>query len=56
MFILNVFRDACLSPCAMILSLIYVERLIHKNPEYLQRIQSSDLFLISMVSIKSLFM
>ena len=30
--------------------MIYVNRLRRKNPEYLQQISSSDLFLISMVT------
>lgn len=34
----------------MMLALVYIERLRHRNPEYLQQISSSDLFLISMVS------
>lgn len=42
-------REACISPCAMMLALVYIERLRHRNPEYLQKISSSDLFLISMV-------
>lgn len=43
-------REACISPCSMMLALVYIERLRHRNPEYLQQISSSDLFLISMVS------
>lgn len=46
-----VFREACISPCAMMLALVYIERLRHRNPEYLQKISSSDLFLISMVGV-----
>ncbi|CAL8390041.1 unnamed protein product [Boreogadus saida] len=45
----HVAREACISPCAMMLALIYIERLRHRNPEYLQNISSSDLFLISMM-------
>nr|XP_014343767.1 PREDICTED: protein CNPPD1 isoform X2 [Latimeria chalumnae] len=45
----HVSREACISPCAMMLALIYIERLRHRNPEYLQQISSSDLFLISMM-------
>ncbi|XP_040888414.1 protein CNPPD1 [Toxotes jaculatrix] len=45
----HVAREACISPCAMMLALIYIERLRHRNPEYLQKISSSDLFLISMM-------
>ncbi|TWW64181.1 Protein CNPPD1 [Takifugu flavidus] len=41
--------EACISPCAMMLALVYIERLRHRNPEYLQKISSSDLFLISMM-------
>ncbi|CAG06689.1 unnamed protein product, partial [Tetraodon nigroviridis] len=45
----HVSREACISPCAMMLALVYVKRLRHRNPEYLQKISSSDLFLISMM-------
>ncbi|XP_063285368.1 protein CNPPD1 [Pelobates fuscus] len=45
----HVSREACISPCSMMLALVYIERLRHKNPEYLQQISSSDLFLISMM-------
>lgn len=47
--VLFCFREACISPCAMMLALVYIERLRHRNPEYLQKISSSDLFLVSMV-------
>ncbi|KAI5616053.1 protein CNPPD1 [Silurus asotus] len=45
----HVAREACISPCAMMLALVYIERLRHRNPEYMQQISSSDLFLISMM-------
>ncbi|XP_075685240.1 protein CNPPD1 [Rhinoderma darwinii] len=45
----HVSREACISPCSMMLALVYIERLRHRNPEYLQQISSSDLFLISMM-------
>ncbi|XP_017312425.1 protein CNPPD1 [Ictalurus punctatus] len=45
----HVAREACISPCAMMLALVYIKRLRHRNPEYLQQISSSDLFLISMM-------
>uniref|UniRef100_A0A4W5MSJ0 Protein CNPPD1 n=1 Tax=Hucho hucho TaxID=62062 RepID=A0A4W5MSJ0_9TELE len=52
----HVAREACISPCAMMLALVYIERLRHRNPEYLQKISSSDLFLISlMVASKYLY-
>eukprot|EP00079_Xenopus_tropicalis_P029974 XP_012825689.1 PREDICTED: protein CNPPD1 isoform X1 [Xenopus tropicalis] len=45
----HVSREACISPCSMMLALIYIERIRNRNPEYLQHISSSDLFLISMM-------
>jgi len=49
-------RRACISPSSLMLSMIYIERLKHRNPEYLQTISSADLFLISMmVSSKYLY-
>ncbi|OCT61000.1 protein CNPPD1-like isoform X1 [Xenopus laevis] len=45
----RVSREACISPCSMMLALIYIERIHNRNPEYLQQISSSDLFLISMM-------
>ncbi|XP_061152859.1 protein CNPPD1 [Syngnathus typhle] len=48
-YAVHVSREACISPCAMMLALVYIERLRNRNPEYLQKIASSDLFLISMM-------
>lgn len=48
-YAVHVSREACISPCSMMLALVYIERLRHRNPEYLQQISSSDLFLISMM-------
>ncbi|XP_077573248.1 protein CNPPD1 [Stigmatopora nigra] len=48
-YAVHVSREACISPCAMMLALVYIERLRKRNPEYLQKISSSDLFLISMM-------
>ncbi|NWJ10866.1 CNPD1 protein, partial [Crypturellus undulatus] len=48
-YVAHVSREACISPCSMMLALVYIERLRHRNPEYLQQISSSDLFLISMM-------
>ncbi|XP_053327410.1 protein CNPPD1 [Spea bombifrons] len=45
----HVSREACISPCSMMLALVYIERLRNRNPEYLQQISSSDLFLVSMM-------
>ncbi|KAF7241792.1 Protein CNPPD1 [Varanus komodoensis] len=48
-YVSHVSREACISPCSMMLALVYIERLRHRNPEYLKQISSSDLFLISMM-------
>ncbi|XP_053554133.1 protein CNPPD1 [Bombina bombina] len=45
----HVSREACISPCSMMLALVYIERLRNRNPDYLKQISSSDLFLISMM-------
>ena len=42
-------RDAGLSPCAVMLGLLYMHRLVHKKPNYLTTTCSRDLFLASMV-------
>ena len=43
-------RRAKISPCSLMMGILYSERLKKKNPDYLNRVTSSDLFLISMVS------
>lgn len=50
---ISFFRQAAVSPCALLLALVYIERLRHRNPEYLQEVSSSDLFLVSMVRLLS---
>lgn len=45
----EVSRKAYISPCSLMLGMIYIERLKHKNPDYLTQVSSSDLFLISMM-------
>lgn len=42
-------KHAMMSPCSVMLGIIYVNRLKDKNPEYLMQISSADLFLISMM-------
>ena len=43
-------RNACVSPCSLVLALLYLERLKSCNPDYLQRVAPSELFLVSMVN------
>jgi len=48
-FASSVGRKAYASPCSLIVGMNYVRRLKCGNPEYLQQISSSDLFLISVL-------
>jgi len=45
----SISRKACISPCSLMLGLIYVDRLRQKSPEYLQQVSSADLFLVAMM-------
>ncbi|RWS13006.1 protein CNPPD1-like protein [Dinothrombium tinctorium] len=52
----RVSRKACVSPCSLMIALIYVERIKLKDPEYLRKVSPCDLFLVSlMVASKYLF-
>lgn len=42
-------RSACVSPCSLVLALLYLERLKTCNPDYLQRVAPSELFVVSMM-------
>ncbi|XP_072943762.1 uncharacterized protein [Epargyreus clarus] len=51
----RIARSACVSPCALVLAILYLERLKRCNPDYLAAAAPSDLFLVSlMVSNKFL--
>ncbi|XP_039746743.1 protein CNPPD1 [Pararge aegeria] len=51
----RIARSACVSPCALVLAILYLERLKRSNAEYLCSAAPADLFLISlMVSNKFL--
>lgn len=46
----RISRQACVSPCSFVLALLYLERLKDCNPDYLQKVAPSELFLVSLVS------
>jgi len=49
-------RNSCLSPSVVMMALIYLKRLREQDPSYLNRVSSSDLFVVStMVASKFLF-
>ncbi|KAG7154029.1 CNPPD1-like, partial [Homarus americanus] len=41
--------DACVTPCSLILALMYLDRLRSHNPEYLANTSPSQVFLVAMV-------
>lgn len=45
----KISRNACVSPCSLILALLYLEKLKDCNPEYLKQVAPSKLFLISLM-------
>lgn len=45
----NITRHACVSPCSLVLAMLYLDRLKKFNPDYLQRVAPSELFLVSLV-------
>lgn len=44
------FRQLPISPCALMMGILYSERLRQLNPSYLERVSSSDIYVVSMVS------
>ncbi|XP_053625597.1 protein CNPPD1 isoform X2 [Plodia interpunctella] len=42
-------RQACVSPCALVLAILYLERLNSCNPDYLASTAPADLFLVSLM-------
>ncbi|XP_060529920.1 protein CNPPD1 [Cylas formicarius] len=52
----QISRNASVSPCSLVLAMLYFDRLKNCKPEYLERTAPADLFLVSlMVSSKYLF-
>lgn len=49
LFAAQVSRMSSISPCAFMLSMVYIERMKRRNPEYIEKISSADLFLVSMM-------
>lgn len=45
----RISRNACVSPCSLVLALLYIERLKNCNPEYLLQVAPSELFLVSLM-------
>lgn len=45
----DITRNACISPCSLVLAVIYLEQLKATNPVYVDKVGSSELFLISLM-------
>lgn len=45
----TVSRKACITPCSMMLAMVYLDQLRHKNPNYMNSVASCDVFLVSML-------
>ncbi|XP_060810905.1 protein CNPPD1 [Amyelois transitella] len=45
----SIARQACVSPCALVLAILYLERLNACNPDYLMTTAPADLFLVSLM-------
>ncbi|CAK1552700.1 unnamed protein product [Leptosia nina] len=45
----TIARSACVSPCALVLAILYLERLKRCNPDYLTTTPPVDLFLVSLM-------
>lgn len=45
----EISRNACVSPCSLVLALLYLERLKTLNAEYVDKVVPSELFLVSMM-------
>ncbi|KAI5634493.1 protein CNPPD1 isoform X1 [Phthorimaea operculella] len=45
----SISRNACVSPAALVLALLYMERLRSRNPDYLTATAPADLFLITLM-------
>ncbi|XP_047020838.1 protein CNPPD1 isoform X2 [Helicoverpa zea] len=45
----GIARSACVSPCALVLAILYLERLNACNPDYIASAAPADLFLVSLM-------
>lgn len=46
----SVSRRACITPCSMMMAMVYLDQLKNSNPEYLASVSPCDLFLVSMLT------
>lgn len=44
-------QNAYVSTCSLVLAILYLEKIKNTNPEYVEKIAPSELFLVSLVSI-----
>lgn len=44
-------QNACVSTCSLVLAILYLEKIRTLNPEYVDRVAPSELFVVSLVSV-----
>nr|BAN20473.1 conserved hypothetical protein [Riptortus pedestris] len=45
----EISRNACISPCSLVLAMLYLEQLKTTNPVYIDKVTPSDLFVVSLM-------
>ncbi|UYV60388.1 CNPPD1 [Cordylochernes scorpioides] len=48
-YVTSVSKGSYITPCSIVLGMMYVEQLLHNNPDYLHKISPNELFLVSMM-------
>lgn len=44
-------QNACVSTCSLVLAILYLEKIRTINPEYVEKVAPSELFVVSLVSV-----
>lgn len=45
----EIYENACVSTCSLVLAILYLEKIKTVNPEYVEKVAPSELFLVSLV-------
>lgn len=49
--VVEINQNACVSTCSLVLAILYLEKIKIINPEYVEKVTPSELFLVSLVHI-----
>lgn len=47
--IAEIYENACVSTCSLVLAILYLEKVKSTNPKYVEKVAPSELFLVSLV-------